>query len=566
MGSTSEILVGNAQLLKTKASKLSVIGIGISVCAIFIATIVTAYLHTGEINLDSVSNAQRDNVSLWLLDTMPFIFAFWGQYVSSMMAFEASAMVFDQTSDLRAKATAFERQAMRGSTHDTLTELPNRILLIDRLEQSISASLLGKTRIAIMILDIDRFKEINDTLGHNTGDRVIKQVAYSLRKAIPEPNTVARLDGNEFAIVLEKFGTKEDARKAAHKIKEVLHAPMKLEGVRLNIDASFGLTFYPDHGKNAQTLIQRAEVAMYQAKKKNSGIMEYTTALERCNTRRLTLMGELRKAIINNELIVYYQPKIDIKTGIINEVEALVRWKHKVHGLIPPDDFIPMAEQTGVIKQLTLWMLHESLMQCAKWKNEGINLRVAVNLSASDLLDVGFSDTVTRILKSHHMSPENLQLEITEGAVMIDAEKSLEVLTRLSTLGIRLSVDDFGTGYSSLSYLSKLPVNELKIDKSFVMGMESNSNNTIIVQATIDLGHNLGLEVVAEGTENASDILKLQRLGCDKAQGYYFSKPLDAKEFKNWREKNFADGHMHNKMGLLFIAIPQSGPSLKKAS
>ena len=566
MGSTSEILIGNAQLLKTKASRLSIIGIMISICAIVIATIATAYLHAGEISLDSISNAQKNNASIWLLDTMPFIFAFWGQYVSSMMAFEASAMVFDQTSDLRAQATAFERQAMRGSTHDPLTELPNRILLIDRLEQSISASSLQKSRIAIMILDIDRFKDINDTLGHNTGDCVIKQIAYSLRKIIPEPNTVARLDGNEFAIVLEKFGTKEDARKAVQKIKEALHAPMKLEGVRLNIEASFGLTFYPDHGKSAQTLIQRAEVAMYQAKKKNSGVIEYTTALERCNTRRLTLMGELRKAIINNELIVYYQPKIDIKTGIINEVEALVRWKHKVHGLILPDDFIPMAEQTGVIKQLTLWMLHESLMQCAKWKSEGINLRVAVNLSASDLLDIGFSDTVTRILKSHHMSPENLQLEITESAVMIDAERSLEVLTRLSTLGIRLSVDDFGTGYSSLSYLSKLPVNELKIDKSFVMGMESNSNNTIIVQATVDLGHNLGLEIVAEGTESASDILKLQRLGCDKAQGYYFSKPLDAKEFKSWRENNFADGHMHNKMGLLFITLPQSRPSLKKVS
>ena len=566
MGSTSEILVGNAQLLKTKASRLSIIGIGISICAIVIASIVTAYLHTGEISLASVSDAQRNNVSLWLLDTMPFVFAFWGQYVSSMIAFEASAMVFDQTSELRAKATSCERQALRGSTHDTLTELPNRILLIDRLEQSISASSLGKNRIATIILDIDRFKEINDTLGHNTGDRVIRQIAYSLRKVIPEPNTIARLDGNEFAIVLENFEEKEDARKMVQKIKEALHSPMKLEGVRLNIEASFGLTFYPDHGKSAQTLIQRAEVAMYQAKKKNSGIIEYTTALERCNTRRLTLMGELRKAIINNELVVYYQPKIDIKTGIINEVEALVRWKHKTHGLIPPDDFIPMAEQTGVIKQLTLWMLHESLMQCAKWKSEGINLRVAVNLSASDLLDIKFSDTVTRILGSHHMSPENLQLEITESAVMIDAERSLEVLTRLSTLGVRLSVDDFGTGYSSLSYLSKLPVNELKIDKSFVMGMESNSNNTIIVQATIDLGHNLGLEVVAEGTENASDVLKLQRLGCDKAQGYYFSKPLDAKELKTWREKNFAAGHMHNKMGLLFMALPQSGPSLKKAS
>lgn len=565
MGSTSEILVGNAQLLRTKASKLSIVGIGISICAVIIASVITGYLQTNEISLESITEAQKNNASLWLLDTMPFVFAFWGQYVSSMMAFEASAMVFDQTSDLRAQATVFERQAMRGSTHDTLTELPNRILLIDRLEQAISAASLEKSKIAIMILDIDRFKDINDTLGHNTGDRVIRQVAYSLRNIIQEPNTVARLDGNEFAVILESFSTKEDVRKVVHKIKEILHAPMKLEGVRLNIEVSFGITFYPDHGKNSQTLIQRAEVAMYQAKKKNSGIMVYDTTLERCNTRRLTLMGELRKAIINNELAAYYQPKIDIKTGIINEVEALVRWKHKIHGLIPPDDFIPIAEQTGIIKQLTLWMLHESLMQCAKWKREGINLRVAVNLSASDLLDAGFSDTVIRTLKTHHMSPDNLQLEITESAVMIDADRSLEVLTRLSTLGIRLSVDDFGTGYSSLSYLSKLPVNELKIDKSFVINMESNSNNAIIVQATIDLGHNLGLEVVAEGTENATDILRLQRLGCDKAQGYYFTKPLDAEEFKNWREKNFADGHMHNKMGLLFITLPQSASSLKRA-
>jgi len=565
VASTSEILVGNAQILKTKASKLSVIGVGISICAIIIASILTAYLRAGEISIESISNAQRYNASLWLLDMMPFVFAFWGQYVSSMMAFEASAMVFDQTSDLRAQAASFERQALRGATHDTLTELPNRVLLIDRLEQIISAASLEKNLIAVMILDIDRFKDINDTLGHNTGDRVIRQVAYSLRKAIPEPNTVARLDGNEFAIVLEKVGTKENTRKLVHKIKEVLHAPMKMEGVRLNIEVSFGLTFYPDHGKSAQILIQRAEVAMYQAKKKNCGIVEYTTSLDRCNTRRLTLMGELRKAIINNELVAYYQPKIDVKTGIINEVEALVRWKHKLHGLIPPDDFIPMAEQTGVIKQLTLWILHESLMQCAKWKSEGINLRVAVNVSASDLLDVRFSDTVTRTLKAHHMSPDNLQLEITESAVMIDAERSLEVLTRLSTLGIRLSVDDFGTGYSSLSYLSRLPVNELKIDKSFVMDMENNNNNLIIVQTTIDLGHNLGLEVVAEGTENASDILRLQQLGCDKAQGYYFTKPLSAKEFKNWREKNLAAGQMHNKLGLLFIELPQSAYSLKKA-
>ena len=556
MGSTSEILVGNAKLLRSKASKLSIIGIWISVSAIIIASILTGYFQANEISLDSVFEAQKQNVSLWLLDTMPFVFAFWGQYVSSMMAYEASAMVVDQTNDLRAQATAFERQALRGTTYNALTELPNRILLIDRLEQAINTASLEKSKIAILVLDIDRFKDINDTLGHNTGDRVIKQIGYRLRKTIPEPDTVARLGGDEFGIILKKFDTKEDTNKVVQKIKEALHVSLKLEGVRLDIDASLGIIFYPEHGKDAQTLLQRADVAMYQAKQKHRDFIVYTTALDRCNTRRLTLMGELREAIINNELVAYYQPKIDIKTGMIREVETLVRWKHKVHGLIPPDDFIPMAEQTGLIKQLTLWILHESLMQCEKWNNEGFELRIAVNLSTSDLLDVEFPETITRALDAHNVSPEKLLLEITESSVMLDANRALEVLTSLSALGVRLSVDDFGTGYSSLSYLSKLPVSELKIDKSFVMNMGSNSNDALIVQATIDLGHNLGLEVVAEDVETASIISLLQPLGCDTLQGYYFTKPLGAQEFNTWRGQNIATGRMQNKEGKLYMMFP----------
>ena len=557
MGSTSEILTGNARLLKSKASKYSIVGVGISVSAIVIASIMAGYLHTNEFSLESVFEAQKQHASLWILDTMPFVFAFWGQYVSSLMAFEASAMVVDQTSDLRAQASAFERQAMRGTTYDALTDLPNRILLVDRLEQAIYTASLEKSKIAILVLDINRFKDINDTLGHNTGDRAIKQIAYRLRKTIPEPNTVARLDGDKFGIILTKCGTKEDVAMLAHKVAEDLHAPLKLEGVRLNIDVSLGIAFYPEHGKDTEVLLQRADVAMYQAKQKNREFIVYTTALNRCNTRRLTLMGELREAITNNELVAYYQPKIDIKTGAVKELEALVRWKHKVHGLISPDGFIPMAEQTGLIRQLTLWMLHESLMQCAKWNNEGFELSVAVNLSTSDLLDVEFPETITRALNAHDVSPEKLLLEITESAVMTDADRAMEVLTSLSTLGVRLSVDDFGTGYSSLSYLSKLPVSELKIDKSFVMNMENNSNDALIVQATIDLGHNLGLEVVAEGVETASNLSLLQPLGCDTAQGYYFTKPLDAKDFNAWRGQNIATGRMRNKGGQLYMTLPQ---------
>lgn len=557
MGSTNEILSGNAKLLKFRASKLSIVGIWISIGVIIIATITTGYLQANEISLESVIEAQKNNASLWLLNTMPFVFGFWGQYVSSMIAFEASAMVVDQTNDLRAQAAAFEKQALRGTTYDTLTGLPNRILLVDRLEQAINTASLERSKIAIMVVDIDRFKDINDTLGHSTGDRVIRQIAQRLRKIIPEPNTVARLGGDEFGIILKKFGTKEDAAEVVHTIKETLQVPLKLEGVRLDIDASIGITLYPEHGKDAQILLQRADVAMYQAKQKHCGFIMYTTTLDRCNTRRLTLMGELREAIINNELVAYYQPKIDIKTGKIKELEALVRWKHKVHGLVQPDDFIPMAEQTGLIKQLTLWILHESLMQCAKWNDEGFELRVSVNLSANDLMDVELPETITRTLNAHNVPPEKLLLEITESAVMLDPNRALEVLTNLSTLGVRLSVDDFGTGYSSLSYLSKLPVSELKIDKSFVMGMENNSNNTVIVQATIDLGHNLGLEVVAEGVETASSISLLQPLGCDTLQGYYFTKPLSAQEFNTWRSQNIATGRIRKKEGQLYMMLPE---------
>lgn len=557
MGSTNEILSGNAKLLKFRASKLFIVGIWISIGAIIIATITTGYLQANEISLESVIEAQKNNASLWLLNTMPFVFGFWGQYVSSMIAFEASAMVVDQTNDLRAQAAAFEKQALRGTTYDTLTGLPNRILLVDRLEQAINTASFERSKIAILVVDIDRFKDINDTLGHSTGDRVIRQIAQRLRKIIPEPNTVARLGGDEFGIILKKFGTKEDAAEVVHTIKETLQVPLKLEGVRLDIDASIGITLYPEHGKDAQILLQRADVAMYQAKQKHCGFIMYTTTLDRCNTRRLTLMGELREAIINNELVAYYQPKIDIKTGKIKELEALVRWKHKVHGLVQPDDFIPMAEQTGLIKQLTLWILHESLMQCAKWNDEGFELRVSVNLSANDLMDVELPETITRTLNAHNVPPEKLLLEITESAVMLDPNRALEVLTNLSTLGVRLSVDDFGTGYSSLSYLSKLPVSELKIDKSFVMGMENNSNNTVIVQATIDLGHNLGLEVVAEGVETASSISLLQPLGCDTLQGYYFTKPLSAQEFNTWRSQNIATGRIRKKEGQLYMMLPE---------
>jgi len=296
---------------------------------------------------------------------------------------------------------------------------------------------------------------------------------------------------------------------------------------------------------------------MYQAKQEHIGIVEYNSALDQCNTRDLTLMDELRYAIRSNELVACYQPKVDIKTGAVKELEALVRWKHQVHGLMSPDKFILLAEQAGLIKPLTLWILHESLMQCAKWNNEGYKFRVAVNLSTSDLLDTGFPDTVARALKTHNVSPEKLLIEITESAIMKDEDRVLEILNRLANIGVQLSIDDYGTGNLPQSYLSKLPVKEIKIDKSFITDMGSNSNNALTVQSMIDLGHNLGLEVVAEGVENAWILSLLQPLGCDTAQGYYFTRPCDAQEFTAWIGRAIATGRMRSKEGQLYMMLPQ---------
>lgn len=534
MGQMSQNLTRNAQLLKDKASKYSVIGVVIASAAILAATLISAYLETGAIDLEGVLAVQRKNILLWVLDGMPFLFALWGQYISSLIAFEASAMVIDETNELRAQATALEKQAMRSATYDALTELPNRVLLYDRLEQALYVASRDKAHLAVLILDLDRFKEINDTLGHNNGDRVIRQVATRLRGAIRESDTIARLGGDEFAIVLPALADAKEATQSARDIQNALQTPFMIEGLKLDIQASVGIACYPEHGADPDTLLQRADVAMYVAKRNHSGLVVYSASLDKHSPNRLMLMGELRQGIDRDELVLHYQPKVNIRTGVVKEVEALVRWQHPVHGLMPPDRFIPLAESTGLVNPLTLWVLNEGMKQCAKWRKEGHELGIAVNLSAQLLLDLEWPRIVARALSDHDVPPSRLVIEITESTIMVDRERAMQVLNRLAAMGVRLSIDDFGTGYSSLSYLSKMPVREIKIDKSFVMDMENDGNNALIVRATIDLGHNLGLEVTAEGVENEAILSRLRALGCDTAQGFLYSRPLDAQSFAAW--------------------------------
>lgn len=532
--SASHSLTSNVERLKGKANKYAIYGVVIAIGAIAMATAMVSYYLTGGISLPGMIQAQQSNKALWLLDGMPFFFAMWGQYVGSVIAYEASALVIDQTSELRAQTSALEQQASHDSTHDRLTDLPNRVLLRDRLEQALNVAQHDRTRLAVLALNLDRFKEINDTLGHFNGDRVLKQVAARLEGTIQDTATVARLGGDEFAIMLTKLDSVREAAKMAQKIGKALQTPFALEGLKLDVQASIGIAVFPEHGPDADTLLQRADVAMYMAKQEKSGFVVYDPKHDKHSPHRLTLMGELRHAIETDELILHYQPKVNIKSAQLTDVEALVRWQHPQHNLMSPDEFIPLAERTGLIKPLTMWVLNHAMQQHSNWRKTGLDIGIAVNVSAYGLLDLELPDLIAGLLASHGVAPERLKLEITETSIMVDQERSLQILTRLAEMGVGLSIDDFGTGYSSLSYLSKLPVSEIKIDKSFVMDMDENPKHEMIVRATIDLAHNLGLEVIGEGARSHEIYLQLEKLGSDAAQGEYISQPLSTEDFAHW--------------------------------
>jgi diguanylate cyclase (GGDEF)-like protein len=534
----SKTLSLNVQLLKARVNKYAYFGVAISILAIIIATTLSGYFELGVVDLETIIYAQKTNSVLWFLDSMPFLFSFWGQYVGTMMAYEAGALVMDQTHEFRSQTVALEHQVMHDATHDSLTDLPNRILFHDRVKQAIYSAKREKGTLAILLLDLDRFKEINDTMGHFNGDRLLKQVSLRLSGVTRESDTLARLGGDEFAILFPKIREENDIHTVAKKIQNSLLSPFVIEGLTLDVQASLGAVLFPQHGEDVDTLIQRADVAMYVAKNENKGFVIYSPKMDQYSPHRLTLMSELRQAIEQDDLLLYYQPKINVRTDQITDVEVLIRWQHKDHGMIAPDEFISLAERTGLIKQLTRWVLKNALQQAVLWRKSGTDIGVAVNLSTKNLLDPEFPDIIAGLLASYDLQPKYLILEITETAIMADPEMALEVLTRIAKMGVRISVDDFGTGYSSLSYLKKLPVGEIKIDKSFVTDMLEKDNDAVIVHATIELAHNLGLEAVAEGVENEETLLKLKELGCDVLQGFHICKPIPAKDLTQWLESS----------------------------
>jgi diguanylate cyclase (GGDEF)-like protein len=433
---------------------------------------------------------------------------------------------------VRHRQSALEHQAL----HDALTGLPNRTLLQDRLQQAILGAARSNGQVALLMLDLDRFKEINDTLGHHVGDVVLRTAATRLQQLLRKSDTVARLGGDEFAVLLPSTD-QEHAQQVAARIVECLERQITVHEQKLYTSGSLGIALYPQHGASSQTLIKRADVAMYMAKRSNEGYRMYDASADQHSVARLSLISDLHRAIDDDRLMLHYQPKLDFRSGRVIGVEALVRWQRDDHEKFTTADIIALAEQTGIIKPLTQWVLNRALAECVAWNETGLSISVSVNLSVWNLQDRNLLPQIREHLAHWRCPPNRLILEITEGAMMAEPDRVLATLTELDKMGIGLSIDDFGTGFSSLGYLKKLPVDELKIDKSFVISMIEDDNDETIVRSTIDLAHNLGLRVVAEGVENERTLQLLADLGCDMVQGHYLGRPMPADEVPAWLER-----------------------------
>jgi diguanylate cyclase (GGDEF)-like protein len=426
-------------------------------------------------------------------------------------------------------ASVSERLAL----HDTLTGLANRALFRDRTTQALLAARRDGTPIAVMLIDLDRFKEINDTLGHHIGDDVLRTMSERFTDVLREGDTVARLGGDEFAILLPTPKRPEDSLRVATKLREVACMPISLaDDVHVSVDASIGIAWYPTHGDDVETLMQRADVAMYQAKRGGSGAAFYQRDRDDSSVAKLTLGTLLRTAVDEGAIDVHFQPRVDPISGTVMGAEALARWTHPERGAIPPSTFIPVAEQTGMIIPLTFHVLHEAMRHAGAWYAADLELDISVNVSARALLERTLPARIEGLLRFHQLPAHRLILEVTESAVLAESESVVPVLERLVALGVTISVDDFGTGFSSLEYLKSLPVGELKIDRSFVLGLATDERDAAIVGCAIDLGHRLGLRVVAEGVETVEVRTALTRMGCDQVQGFLFSPAVPAADFE----------------------------------
>jgi diguanylate cyclase (GGDEF)-like protein len=429
------------------------------------------------------------------------------------------------------------RQSIRTATaehlarHDSLTELPNRRWFLEAVGQALKNPSLRAG--GLLLVDLNGFKEVNDTLGHHHGDLVLKEVGPRLAAAFRSEDLVARLGGDEFAVFMP--GADSDAAQTAvQRLQDALHTPVDVDGISLELDASIGLAWYPEHGGDVDTLLQRADVAMYRAKASHNSLVTYRSEDDYHSPERLVIAGDLRRALLSDQLVLHYQPQVELGVGRPVAAEGLVRWQHPQRGLLGPFEFIEVAERTGLIKDLTNRVLDLGLADLRRWTDDGRKLSLSLNVSVRSLLDRRFPEEVEKLLAHHGVDGKSLTLELTESSLMVDPEVAKKTMRHLAELGVSVAIDDFGTGYSSLAYLTDLPIGELKIDKSFVRAMGSDARNAIVVRSTIELAHNLGLRTVAEGIEDAFTFERLRALGCELAQGFHMSRPLPADSLMSW--------------------------------
>jgi diguanylate cyclase (GGDEF)-like protein len=467
--------------------------------------------------------------------TLVAVFLKWKLQIFGLAMFALVLVVFQYLVGELLTSQQRGEELRRLATTDELTGLANRKRFGDRLDREIAACRQSGEAFGVILLDLDRFKEINDTLGHQYGDDLLAQLGPRLAAQFGPDGLVARLGGDEFAILTGQRTDRADVlERIASDLIACVHQPIVIGDISLEVGSSVGIARYPMDGDDAQTLLRRADIAMYTAKEHRDGFRLYQAAHDHHSTRRLSIIGDFRRALTRDEIVVHFQPIVELSSQRVSGAEALVRWEHPTLGLLEPSAFLQIVEQTGLIGELTRRVLDRSLRECARWRAAGSELTVAVNLSVRNLHDPHLAGEVHRLLVRHAVPAGALQLEITESMIMSDPERAIATVRDLSALGIRLAVDDFGTGHSSLANLKRLPIDELKIDRSFVTPMLGDDSDLIIVRSTINLAHDLGLKTIAEGVEDAATLARLQALGCDLAQGNHLSKPMTAPTFDTW--------------------------------
>jgi diguanylate cyclase (GGDEF)-like protein len=445
----------------------------------------------------------------------------------------SSIIFIQELADQHGRLVRVDRDAL----YDPVSSLPNRVLLFDHLGRDIAIASADQRPLCLLLVDLDRFQEINRAFGHQRGDQVLAQVGRRLGQQLAPAELISRIGGDEFVIVLPGADAGRASRLATRLLK-ALEAPLMIGDRPVTVGASIGIAEYPTHGVDATEIVRAAEVAMYSAKQSSSGFALFAGGDPAQSQFELARIGELREALTNDQLVVYYQPKIHLRSGLVTRVEALVRWQHPTEGLLYPAEFLPLAERSGLIRTISDWTLEQAIRQCRQWHDEQSPIHIAVNLPARSLQDPLLPLRVVELLERWRVEPRCLKLEITESSILADPQHAFAVLSLLQAVGVRLSIDDFGTGFSSLVHLRQLPVDEIKIDKSFVQAMLTSDADLAIVRATIELAHNLGRQVVAEGVEDEQTLQVLSDLGCDLVQGYYYSKAVPADELRRWLQVN----------------------------